>query len=91
MLWPWIFLGGDDMRYTYVNSTDYRSDNISAGVKYQLQAIHRTLTYHYNDTLDMLVISKDPAMTTVRVRMSSSITRDLVFLFYLEGRGDMVV
>ncbi len=55
------------MRYTYVNGTDYRQDNISAGVKYQLQAIHHTLVYHYNDTLDMLVISKDPAMTTVRV------------------------
>lgn len=59
--------GGDDMRYTFVNGTDYRSDNISAGVKYQLQAIHMTKVYHYNDTLDMLVISKDPMKTTVRV------------------------
>ena len=53
------------MRYTFVNGTDYRHDNIT--VKYQLQAIHSTLVHHYNDTLDMLVISKDPAMTTLRV------------------------
>lgn len=58
------------MRYTFVNGTDYRSDNISAGVKYQLQAIHSTMKYHYNDTLDMLVISKVPMETTVRVRES---------------------
>ena len=55
------------MRYTFVNGTDYRSDNISAGVKYQLQAIHMTKVYHYNDTLDMLFVSKDPMKTTVRV------------------------
>lgn len=60
-----IFKGGDDMRYTFVNGTDYRSDNIS--VKYQLQAIHMTKVYHYNDTLDMIVISKDPAKTTLKV------------------------
>lgn len=55
------------MRYTFVNGTDYRSDNISAGVKYQLQAIHMTKVHHYNDTLDMLVVSKDPMKTSVRV------------------------
>lgn len=65
-----IIVGGDDMRYTFVNSTDYKSDNISAGVKYQLQAIHRTKVYHYNDTLDMLVVSKKPSMTTLRVQQS---------------------
>ena len=53
------------MRYKFVNGTDYRKDNIS--VKYQLQAIHMTKVYHYNDTLDMLVISTDPSMTTIRV------------------------
>ena len=36
-------------------------------VKYQLQAIHTTLVHHYNDTLDMLVMSEDMKMTTVRV------------------------
>ena len=55
------------MRYTFVNGTDYRSDNISAGVKYQLQAIHHTKVHHYNDTLDMLVISKNPSKTELRV------------------------
>ena len=55
------------MRYTFVNATDYRSDNLTSGVKYQMQAIHMTKVNHYNDTLDMLVISKDPSMTTVRV------------------------
>lgn len=60
-------IGGDDMRYRFVNGTDYRSDNLTSGVQYQLQAIHSTKAYHYNDTLDMLVISKHEAMTTVRV------------------------
>ena len=57
------------MRYKLVNGTDYRKDNIS--VKYQLQAIHMTKVYHYNDTLDMLVISTDPSMTTIRVCLGS--------------------
>jgi len=55
------------MRYTFVNATDYKNDNLTSGVKYQMQAIHMTKVNHYNDTLDMLVISKDPSMTTVRV------------------------
>lgn len=53
------------MRYKFVNSTDYRSDNIS--VQFQLQAIHSTMVHHYNDTLDMLVIMKEPSKTVVRV------------------------
>lgn len=63
------FIEGDDMRYTFVNGTDYTSENFTSGVQYQLQAIHTTKVYHYNDTLDMLVISKakDMPMTTLRV------------------------
>ena len=64
-----LLLGGDDMRYTFVNSTDYRPDNLTSGVMYQLQAIHATKVHHYNDTLDMLIISKSSAMTTVRVSL----------------------
>lgn len=79
-----IIVGGDDMRYTFVNSTDYKSDNISAGVKYQLQAIHRTKVYHYNDTLDMLVVSKMPSMTTLRVQQSSAGYSSLaLFVIYM--------
>ncbi len=56
------------MRYTFVNGTDYTSANFSSGVQYQLQGTHMTKVYHYNDTLDMLVISKDKSMASVRVR-----------------------
>ncbi len=49
--------GGADGRYKFVNSTDYRKDNIS--VQYQLQGIHSTLVHHYNDTLDFLVKKAD--------------------------------
>ncbi|XP_064382650.1 uncharacterized protein LOC135331434 [Halichondria panicea] len=49
--------GGADGRYKFVNSTDYRKDNIS--VQYQLQGIHSTLVHHYNDTLDFLVEKAD--------------------------------
>ncbi len=67
------------MRYTFVNGTDYRSDNIS--VKYQMQAIHSTKVHHYNDTLNMLVISTDPSMTTVRVSILSC--RLIMLLCYM--------
>ena len=60
-------LGGADGRYTFVNGTDYTKDNITGGVQYQLQGIHRTLVHHYNDTLDFLVISNSSDMTIVRV------------------------
>ena len=57
------------MRYRFVGSEDYTSDNLTSGVQYQLQAIHSTMVHHYNDTLDMLIISKavEKPMTTVRV------------------------
>lgn len=71
------------MRYTFVNYTDYSKENFSSGVMYQLQAIHRTLVYHYNDTLDMIIISKDPMETTVRVcktdRPISQLQSDFAF------------
>ena len=73
------------MRYTFVNGTDYRPDNITAGVKYQLQAIHRTLVHHYNDTLDMLVISKDMSMTTVRVCTQIYIVFSVKIIFNPQG------
>lgn len=51
-----------------MNGTDYTKDNITGGVQYQLQGIHRTLVHHYNDTLDFLVIStKYSDVTIVRV------------------------
>ena len=59
-------LGGADTRYTFVNGTDYRKDNIS--VKYQLQAIHSTMVHHYNDTIDMLVYYKDTTHSLVKVQ-----------------------
>jgi len=61
--------GGADSRYTFVNGTDYTKDNITSGVKYQLQAIHRTLVHHYNDTLDFLVISNSSDMSIARVSL----------------------
>ena len=41
---------------------------MKSGVAFQLQAIHSTLVHHYNDTVDILVISTQPNMTTVQVR-----------------------
>ena len=59
--------GGADTRYSFVNSTDYRQNNIQ--VKYQLQGVHRTLVHHYNDTINMLVISDNPTTSRIRVRL----------------------
>lgn len=65
-------VGGDDGRYTFVNSTDYRPDNFT--VKFQLQGIHSTKVMHYNDTLDFLVMSDNPSSSVVKVRQSDSQT-----------------
>ena len=53
------------MRYTFVNSTDYRKDMIP--VKYQLQAIHTTKVMKYNDTLNFLISSNESMKTLVKV------------------------
>ena len=50
-----------------MNGTDFTKANISGGVKYMLQGIHRTLVHHYNDTLDFLVLSNSSDMSIVRV------------------------
>ena len=63
-------VGGADGRYTYVNGYDYRPDHMKSGVAFQLQGIHSTLVHHYNDTLDFLVLSTTPNMTTVQVSAS---------------------
>lgn len=60
------------MRYTFVNSTDYRKDKIP--VKYQLQAIHTTKVMHYNDTLDFLIFSNDSMKTIVKVYIHNQYT-----------------
>ena len=59
--------GGADGRYTYVGGYDYRPDHIKSGLAFQLQGIHSTLVHHYNDTLDMLIVSTKPNMSTVQV------------------------
>ena len=60
-------IGGADTRYTYVGGYDYRNASMKSGVAFQLQGVHSTMVHHYNDTLDFLVISKNPKMTTVQV------------------------
>ena len=59
--------GGADGRYTYVGGYDYRPDHIKSGLAFQLQGIHSTLVHHYNDTLDLLIVSTKPNMSTVQV------------------------
>ena len=59
--------GGDDGRYTYVNSSDLRPYKIPSGAQFLLQAFHTTLTHHYNDTLNFLLLSNSTTETVVHV------------------------
>ncbi len=77
-------VGGDDGRYKFVNSTDYRSDNIT--VKYQLQGIHSTKIMHYNDTLDFLVLMGErPTSSVVKVRQTENSVNKVSCILSLQG------
>jgi hypothetical protein len=40
---------------------------MKSGVAFQLQGIHSTLVHHYNDTLDILILSTPKNTTVVQV------------------------
>ena len=60
--------GGDDGRYTFINSSDLRPYKIPSGAQFLMQAMHATLVHHYNDTLNFLLLSNSTSETIVHVR-----------------------
>ena len=60
--------GGDDGRYTFVNSSDLRPYKEKSGAQFLMQAMHTTLTHHYSDTLNFLLLSNSTTDTIVHVR-----------------------
>ena len=60
--------GGDDGRYTFVNSSDLRPYKEKSGAQFLMQAMHTTLTHHYSDTLNFLLLSNTTTDTIVHVR-----------------------
>ena len=62
-----VYIGGNDGRYTYVNSSDLRPYHIKSGAQFLMQAVHTTMTHHYNDTLNFLLLSNSTSETIVHV------------------------
>lgn len=65
--------GGADGRYRFINGSDYRKAGRASGVQYQLQGVHSTLVHHYNDTLNMIVLSNSSDSSVVRAFSISQI------------------
>ena len=61
-------IGGVDGQYTYINSSDLRPYKEKSGAQFLLQAMHTTLSHHYNDTLNFLLLSNSTKDTVVHVR-----------------------
>lgn len=69
--WSSFQTEGPDGRYNLVADIDFRNLQLSSGVKWQLQATHTTLVNRYVDTLDFLISSVAPDLTSVRVRVAN--------------------